>query len=165
MRIKKPLLQNIKINFLTSGDNAIWEECNSKLEEQNVERNFFVIPHGDYIKKLNIGLEHTDTYFLKLDEDIFIPHLVWEFILQNLSILDDSKNAFLAPLLSTGIPTVDMFIDSFCDEDEKNSIPFMIKPQEKTKIKEEELPTKTKSKKDLKKNEEEFCNDKNNEIK
>jgi len=122
LRIKKPLLQNIEINFLTSGDNAIWKECNLKLKEQNVEHNFFVVPHGDYMEKLNIGLQHTDNYFFKLDEDIFIPHLVWEFILQNLSILDDSKNAFLAPMLSTGIPTVDLFIDSFCDENEKSKL-------------------------------------------
>lgn len=122
LKIKKPLLQNIKINFLTSGDNPIWKECKSKLELQDVEHNFFVIPHGDYMKKLNTGLEHTDNYFFKLDEDIFIPHLVWEFILQNLYVLDDPKNAFLAPLLSTGIPTVDLFIDAFCSESEKTQL-------------------------------------------
>lgn len=122
LKIEKSLLQNIKINFLTSENNSIWKECKSKLDEKFVESNFFIIPHGDYMKKLETGLDHTDNYFFKLDEDIFIPHLVWEFIIKNLSILDDPNNAFLAPLLSTGIPTVDLFIDAFCNEHEKEQL-------------------------------------------
>jgi hypothetical protein len=122
LKIDKNLLTAIKINVLCSENNSIWKECKSALDKQNVDNNFFIIYNGDYITKLKTGLSYTDEYFFKLDEDVFIPYRVWEFILQNLNILDFSENAFLAPLISTGIPTVDLFIESFCDEEEKDAL-------------------------------------------
>lgn len=119
LKIKSSLKDKIRINFLLSEDLPILKKCQEILKEGGIENNFFFIPNGDYILKLNTGLKHTDDFFIKMDEDIFMSHKVWEFFLENLDILKDSKNAFLSPLITTGIPTVDCFIQSFCNEEEK----------------------------------------------
>ena len=73
--------------------------------------------------KIETALNNTTTeFFLKLDEDVFLPASVWEFLLESSNELNDNENAFISPLLSTGIPTVDFFIKQFFDDNAKKEI-------------------------------------------
>ena len=46
-------------------------------------------------------------------EDIFINNHIWDFMIENPQILDDEKNLIVSPLTSTGIHTVEWFINQF----------------------------------------------------
>jgi hypothetical protein len=61
-------------------------------------------------------------YSCSMDDDILIPSYLWDYIIENLEILDDEKNLFIAPLISNGIPSVDLFIDDFCTPNERESL-------------------------------------------
>lgn len=57
-------------------------------------------------------------YSCKLDEDCFISSFLWEFIYENLPVLSSSPGSFLVPQMSSGIPTVEGFLeDNFSSTD------------------------------------------------
>ena len=64
------------------------------------------------MQKVNVCLQ-SDKYAVKLDEDCFIPNHVWDYIIENIDVLDDEDNFVLTPMLSNGIPHTDRFVESF----------------------------------------------------
>jgi len=69
----------------------------------------------DYITKIKCAINLPHKYSMKIDEDIFMTHHVLEYILDNLDLISD-ENFILSPVLSTGIPSTEMFINDFCIE-------------------------------------------------
>lgn len=57
-----------------------------------------------------------------MDEDIFMGPAAWDFLFENINILDDDNNILLSPALSTGIPTCDDFIKYNFTEFDKNTL-------------------------------------------
>jgi hypothetical protein len=56
-------------------------------------------------------------YILKYDNDIIMPIYTLDFILSNLDKLNDDDVATISPTITTGIPSVEYFIDDFIDSD------------------------------------------------
>lgn len=76
-----------------------------------------------YMDKINVITTKLDTpYSVKLDEDIFISNHLWDYMIENVGLLDDDENLILAPLLSCGIPTGEYFIDGYFDADRKKEL-------------------------------------------
>lgn len=67
--------------------------------------------HDNYLIKINEALKQPFKYTIKMDEDVFIGPQAWDFLFNNIHILDDDQNVLLAPTLSTGIPSCDDFIE------------------------------------------------------
>jgi len=62
-------------------------------------------------------------YSIKLDEDIFLSHHVFNFLFtKGCEFLDDSQNLFVTPALSNGIPSIQNFMDSYLMDDEKRAL-------------------------------------------
>jgi len=57
-----------------------------------------------------------------MDDDILINNYLWDYMIENIEILDEDKNLFLAPLISNGIPSVDEFIEDFMNDDNKKEM-------------------------------------------
>ena len=77
----------------------------------------------DYMTKIHAAINYCNTpYHCKVDNDIFINHHIWNFMIDNLHILDLSDTVFVAPLLNTGIPTTDMVVESIATEIEMKNI-------------------------------------------
>lgn len=79
--------------------------------------NYEIVNHGthNYITKINHAINLDHKYSMKIDEDIFMNHYVLEYVLDNLDSISD-KNFILSPVLSTGIPSTEMFINDFCPD-------------------------------------------------
>jgi len=73
-----------------------------------------------YLNKILLALETSSPYSMSLDEDIFFNEYVWDYIIENINLLDDNENLTLSPTLSSGVPSADYFInDYFTEEDKK----------------------------------------------
>jgi hypothetical protein len=81
---------------------------------------------NNYINKIkyliNYGKTNNFTYCLKYDNDIIMNNYTLDYLISNVNILEKSDNLYLSPILSSGIPTVDLFIDCFFNETEKKTI-------------------------------------------
>lgn len=63
-----------------------------------------------------------EKYSCKIDEDIFMSCHVWDYMIENLGVLDSKDSIYLTPLLSTGIPSCEYFIDMFFNFHEASEI-------------------------------------------
>ena len=87
--------------------------------------------HNNYITKIKYFIEYTKKinfkYCLKFDNDIIVNNYVLDYLIKNIKIIDNPTNLFITPVISSGIPTVDIFINDFFINDEKNTINNLFK--------------------------------------
>lgn len=108
-----------------SNDSEYYDnELNNSLINYSI---FNVSPTNDnYMVKIKYGIEYAEKenipYSMKCDNDIYLKANTLDYMIDNLSILDNKKHLTLSPILSSGIPTVEYFIDQFLSEDEKYKI-------------------------------------------
>lgn len=76
--------------------------------------------YTNYIDKLKLCVDMNYKYSVKLDEDIFMSPGVWDYLFSNVNMLDDDQNLFLAPTLSSGIPSCDLFIKHNLTPEQQN---------------------------------------------
>jgi hypothetical protein len=77
-----------------------------------------IIEGNTYNYKIQQSIKTDCEYSCSMDDDIMISNYLWDYIIENISILDNTKNLFLTPVISNGIPSVDMFIYDFCNKQE-----------------------------------------------
>jgi hypothetical protein len=103
----------------SSKDSTRYEEYLSKTSIHYMCRTIDC-PKENYLPKVAYAIEFAKQngfkYMMKCDNDIIIPTYTFDYFTENLHLLD--TNLTLSPLLSTGIPSVEYFIDSFLSEDE-----------------------------------------------
>lgn len=117
-KIKPENKSKIRVNILAT-ETPEWQALD------DIETNLISFPHGgmNYMQKINHAISENTKYSVKLDEDCFISNHVWDYIIENIDILESDENFALVPLLSNNIPLVDQFIESFIeDEDIKEQI-------------------------------------------
>lgn len=117
-KIKSENKSKIRVNILAT-ETSEWQALD------DIETNLISFPHGgmNYMQKINYALSEDTKYSVKLDEDCFINNHIWDYIIENIDIIESDENFALAPLLSNNIPLVDQFIESFIlDESTKGKI-------------------------------------------
>lgn len=118
-KIKDENKDKIIFNIYT---NNIHYFNNSNIKLQNIDFNI-IQTSPIYLHKIDmIKLNSTTEYSMKLDEDIFINNYIWDYMIENIDILDNKDNLIIAPLLSCGIPTSEYFINNYFNEQDKNTI-------------------------------------------
>jgi hypothetical protein len=99
-----------------------WIEMLVKLKNSNIDVKNIELYNDDYATKISYTNKCETEYFCKWDDDIFISKNVWDFIIENIQILNDESISVLAPTLSNGIPSVELFIKDFLSKEEKSHI-------------------------------------------
>ena len=106
-RIKEENKRKIRVNILSTHSTDF-----ERLD--GIETNVVLFNSGyNYMTKVEYALSQDTKYSVKLDEDCFIGNHVWDYMIENVGVLDSDDNFILAPLLSNNIPLVDQFIESF----------------------------------------------------
>ena len=113
-KIKPENKSKIKLNILSTKDYN-WE---NNIDGIDFEVHTFPDVELNYMQKINVALEETNKYSVKLDEDCFISNHVWDYIIENINVLDHEDNFILTPMLSNGIPHTDRFVESFIDDED-----------------------------------------------
>ena len=115
--IKEENKSKIRVNILSTHTTDF--ELLDGIETNIVLFNF----QYNYMSKVEYALSQNTEYSVKLDEDCFINNHVWDYMIENVNILEPEDNFIFVPLLSNNIPLVDQFIESFIsDEFIKNEI-------------------------------------------
>lgn len=72
---------------------------------------------AEYRLKVNYAHKSSYKYSCKMDDDILMSCHVWEFIIDNLNKITQT-NPIIAPIFTNGIPSADMFVQDFLNDDE-----------------------------------------------
>jgi hypothetical protein len=113
-KIKPENKKKVKINVLATKS----FDWGSYLEGFDLQVMVFPDVELNYMQKISVALDETNNYSVKLDEDCFISNHVWDYIIENINVLDDEDNFILTPMLSNGIPHTDRFVESFIDDED-----------------------------------------------
>ena len=112
--IKDNNKDKIKLNVLATVENDWANKC----DELGIEYYVHVIGgNNNYLSKLNIALQSKTKYSIKLDEDCFVNNHIWDYMISNVSILEDDRNLLLSPIMTNNIPSCDLFIDDAIKDD------------------------------------------------
>jgi hypothetical protein len=117
----------VVICFTNINDSDTWRLKSRELVESGIEASEICInatayDGTNYMNKIR-HLVNTDCkYSCSMDDDILIPSFLWDYMIENIEVLDNDNNLFIAPLISNGIPTVDLFIEDFCTDAQKEEI-------------------------------------------
>jgi len=114
----------IVICFTDKRDLPVWEKSVTDLVNLGISSSYICIDSGtdNYMDKIRY-LSNTDVkYSCSMDDDILISSYLWDYIIDNIKILDDPNNLLISPLISNGIPSVDLFIEDFLEKSEKSEI-------------------------------------------
>jgi hypothetical protein len=122
----------ISVNFIIAKNEQIYENYKNTLLNNGIDCKHLSLNNPshnhDYPSKIQIATSNTNTkYYCKMDEDIFVPINVWNYIIDNLDNFDDDSTLLMSPIISTGIPSVDFFVEQFFDDENKIKIIDMFK--------------------------------------
>jgi hypothetical protein len=117
----------IVICFSNNHEASIWKEKSSELISSGLSSIAVYLDKNDeagtnYLNKIKYLINSEYRYSCSMDDDILISSYLWDYVIDNLEILNNEKNLFIAPLISNGIPSVDLFIEDFCTTEEKESL-------------------------------------------
>lgn len=123
-KIRKENKTEIKIVIHHSYDKNFWTKIANDLITNDIETIVVYTQNtsSNYLDKIRKCLETSCEYSCSMDDDIFISNYLWDYIIENISILDSEENLLLTPLLSNGIPTVDLFIEDYFNDTDKEDI-------------------------------------------
>jgi hypothetical protein len=114
-----------KIELLIYHDEStesLWESEAEKLVGSGVSTTLVSMPDNHYMSKLNVALQTEHEYSCKWDNDVFINKDIWNYLIDNVEVVKDPTVSLLAPTLSNGMPTVELFIKDFLSEEEKQFV-------------------------------------------
>lgn len=118
-KIKPENKKKIKLNILATRE----YDWSGSLQDIDHDVYYFPDIEVNYMQKIHTAVTTSGKYAVKLDEDCFIPNHIWDYIIENIDVLDDEDNFILTPILSNGVPHTDRFVETFIlDEEVKKTI-------------------------------------------
>lgn len=121
--IKPELKSLIRLNLLISHYSDDFSSLVEQIKSNNLEVHVFHVKgSNNYLTKIQTAIDNSIEYAISIDEDIYITSNVWEYFLFSLNILNNTDILFLAPIISTGIPSVDLFAEQFLSEEERKKL-------------------------------------------
>lgn len=112
--IKPENKKKIRLNILATKP----FDWGSELQDIQYKVYYYQDIEVNYMQKIHTAVNDSDEYAIKLDDDCFIGSHVWDYIIENINVLDDKDNFILTPILSNNIPHTDRFVDQFVLDDE-----------------------------------------------
>jgi hypothetical protein len=90
--------------------------------ESGVEVSTVSLHSDEYNLKMQVIQQSLADYICKWDDDVFINRYVWNFMIENVNQLDNSNISVIAPTLSNGMPSVELFIKDFLTQSETKHV-------------------------------------------
>lgn len=120
---KSTYLNKIILLVLTHHDDI--DFYNEVLKNTNIQYNIVKFDEDyNYLNKIAFTLDftkkHNIPYIMKHDNDILCGAPLYDYLFENLNVLQNTDNILLTPTLTSGIPTVDQFVNDYLNKDEQN---------------------------------------------
>jgi len=125
-KIKDENKKKIKIVIYTSNNHQYdgWV----KFKDEHTDILFEIINVGpDYMSKIDLSIESECKYSCSMDDDIMMSNYVWDYMIENIELLDNDENLVLTPVVSNGIPSCDYFLEDYCTDEERIEIQDIFK--------------------------------------
>lgn len=131
---KKKICVNLLVN--TGEKDKRWLDLKEELEKAGIKTHIenFGRAVTNYMEKTHWAAQQDVSYSAKLDEDVFISNYTWDYLIENLGVLDREDVAILTVQLSNGIPSCEYIIDDFFDEAETFKIRTLFKGKKFEKL-------------------------------
>lgn len=127
--IKPENKEKVKLSILATNNIPEWEAWAP--DDIETELVLFEKSEINLMEKIRYAAESDTEYIVKHDEDVFFSNHVWDYIIENIDVLQNGDNLLITPLLSNNIPLVDTFIPAFIEnESVKNKMYDLFKSQE-----------------------------------
>jgi len=102
-----------------TGENNLYIDV---LAKYDISYDIVNVPgDNNYLRKVNYALtyakENNIPYIMKCDNDIFIKSQTFDYMIDNLNLLENGNHLTIGPTLTSGIPSIEYFIESFLDEE------------------------------------------------
>jgi len=104
----------VHVSLLAYGDPAAHVPLIDDLRAHGVSARVETF-RSEYLEKTLWAVRQPYTYSAKIDEDVFLNQHALDFIVENISVLDDPAHTAVTPIFSNGIPTCDRFLDQVFD--------------------------------------------------
>jgi len=111
-KIKSENKRKIRLNILASVNDNWTDRCDAL---KDIDYQVSIANEGEhnYLDKLSVALGSGSPYSIKLDEDCFVNNYIWDYLIENISELDNEENLLLSPIFTNHIPSCDLFIEGF----------------------------------------------------
>jgi hypothetical protein len=118
--IKKENAEKIALHLYTDESQVkLWTDELNQEKYESFEKQIHCMPDDSYLPKVKIAQQTECEFSIKWDDDIFINSSAWDFLIENIDILNTNPDiSIIAPILSNGMPSVDLFIKDFLTEGE-----------------------------------------------
>lgn len=122
-RVHPKLKQELLIVVYTTPElSDVWDKEITKFRLLGIDMQNSPCKTYNYMERTMQASKTDCVYSCRLDDDLFMSSHVWEFMLFNLHILENENLLYFTPEFTTGIPTVDFFIDDFFDSHKRDDI-------------------------------------------
>jgi hypothetical protein len=124
--LKSNVRNNIRLLLVNS--NSDFSFYKSYLNDKGIEYDTAHVecPQSNYLPKVHYAINYAKDngflYIMKYDNDILMPAYTLDFIVQNLKELENPEVATISPTITTGIPSVEYFIDDFLSDEEARQV-------------------------------------------
>lgn len=116
-KIKKTNLDKISLHiYINKDEEDKWVSELTNPKYSNVDIVIQCMNDDDYITKVKLAQQTESKYSCKWDDDVFINSYIWDYMIENINILDEKNVSAFIPTIQNGIPTVDFFIEDFLDK-------------------------------------------------
>lgn len=89
----------------------MWVEEFTQEKYSDIHVELHLMDSDEYILKPQLAHQTDAEFSCKWDEDVLLGAPTWDYMIENVNILKRDRSAsVLAPLLSNGVPTVDLFM-------------------------------------------------------
>ena len=111
-----------KIIILSHDDDLSFYK--SLLDTTTIQHEEFKFhPDNNYLAKVNFAVhyakDHHYPYMMKCDNDLFFRGRTLDYMIEQLPLLEDDNHVTLGPLLSSGIPCIEYFMNDFLSSHER----------------------------------------------
>lgn len=116
-----------KLHMLIVNSSSDMTYYNNKLSSYNIDFSCAHVPcpQNNYLPKVRYAISYALTnnykYIFKCDNDFIIPAYTFDYIIDNIQLLD-KEYLTLSPNISTGMPSVEYFVDEAFDKEEQKKI-------------------------------------------
>lgn len=108
--------------YFHESNEDVWTPILHQAVENGIDVSAALMKSDAYMDKVSIVNQSEDPYMCKWDDDVFINRHVWDFMIDNIDILEDPKVGIVCPTLSNGIPSAGIFIDDFLTQQERDTV-------------------------------------------
>jgi len=89
-----------------------------KINKPRFDIQLIKCANSDYLSRVHHAQKTEFKYSCKLDDDVLVSRHVWDFIIENLHVID-KQHPIIAPILTNGIPSVELFARDFLTDEER----------------------------------------------